>query len=128
MYLVNALSSRIELNARCRARSTSDKYSIMRSAFESVSGSVHSNGSSQRFAVSPPHVCSITAALRRLKGDPAEPTSEIFQTAIRLAQSPINMLNDLAVGVFSHRLHGLIYLSSVDRFLPTPFQNCGRQS
>ena len=66
MYLLSALSSRIELNARCRARSTSDKYSIIRSAFERVSGSVHSKGSSHRLAVNPPQVCSITAALRRM--------------------------------------------------------------
>jgi hypothetical protein len=40
------------------------------------------------------------------------------------------LLNDLALGVFSHRLHGLIdgFTGNDGRFLLRPFQSCGRQS
>ena len=86
MYLLSALSSTMELNARSRARSTSDKYSSIRSGVERVSGRVHSKGSSQRFAVSPPKVCSITAALRRRFSEGTDLTSS-FRLLINSANS-----------------------------------------
>ena len=54
----------------------------------------------------PPHICS-TAALR--EGDRRNRRGEIFQTGDQIGKSLINLLNDLALGVFGHGLHGLIY-------------------
>ncbi len=52
------------LNARWRVASTSARCSLTLPGVERYSGKVHSNGSSQRFEVIPPKVCSIAAADR----------------------------------------------------------------
>ena len=63
MYF-NSVSSFTKLeNARNLVVSTSERYSRIRSGVESVSGNVHSKGSSQRLAVIPPNVCSTAPAL-----------------------------------------------------------------
>ncbi len=52
------------LNALLRVSSTSARCSATFAGVDRCSGSVHSNGSSQRFEVIPPKVCSIAAAHR----------------------------------------------------------------
>jgi len=63
MYFNSALSFTKLEDARSLVFSTSDRYSRIRSGVESVSGNVHSKGSSQRLAVIPPNVCSTAPAL-----------------------------------------------------------------
>src|SRR5881628_716989 len=66
MYFKRVSSLPRLANARAFVVSTSDKYSRIRSGVESVSGNVHSKGSSQRLVVMPPNVCSTTPALLRM--------------------------------------------------------------